>query len=445
MDATLIENARKLAPFHLMDTPSLLLWGALNVAFLVYYVKRLRDVGPLSLDTYFVVRFLYIPIVFMFPFAFSEMNVVISGQFAAPARSFLEPTFMVGVIGIAAFVAGGVIHKYIPFRVIGFDYCEASFRELWTTRRGVLAGAAISLGLMAVLLGLGLEFGKARQTALQAPILRPLFNVWHTIHPFVVLNALVYAFVNRSTVAYAFGLLLALAGIFGETRQASIEPLAIFLALVCFYFGKRVKLRQIVPVGVAVVLVAVYLVGIRFGQYGAPQFSRLMNSALYGSQFNDLRDTAAMMSGWDGRLLLGRTHAAALMAFVPSYLSTFREENKFPKFTLKTCGFIHEKDHPGLRPIIFGESYFNYSIPGVILVGLLSGVLVFKLADLVQLRTSQSTDRRDMTTGLTAVTYLGFLLCALHTSAFFGVYVVVFLLVAGRLLSRYRPMTSLAP
>jgi len=162
-----------------------------------------------------------------------------------------------------------------------------------------------------------------------------------------------------------------------------------------------------------------------------------MNQTLYGSQFNDLRDTAAMMSGWDGKLLLGRTYAAALMAFVPSSLSTFREENKFPKFTLKSSGLIHMKTHPGLRPIVFGESYFNYGIPGVILIALFSGVLVFKLADLVRLRTSQSRDRRNINTCLTAVTYLGLLICALHTSAFFGVYIVVFLLVAGRFISRH--------
>ncbi len=433
MDAEFIESARKLVPFHLISTSTLALWGLTNVAFLVYYLKRLRDVGPLSLDTYFVIRFLYIPIVFMFPFAYSKKNVLHSGPFTAAAWGFLEPTFMVGVIGIVAFFTGGMIRKYLSIPVIGFDYCEASFREFWTDRRGVLAGAVISLGLIAALSLLGFEFGKARQYALAAPALRPLFNVWHTIHPFAVLNTLVYAFVNRSVPAYVFGLLLAAAGLFGETRQVSIEPLAIFLALVCFYYGKRVKLRNIVPVGVAVVLVAVYLGGMRFGQHDVPHMSRIINKVFYGNQFSDLRDTAAMMSGWDGKHLLGRTYLAALASFVPSRLSTFREENKFPKFTLRSTGLIHVRGQPGLRPIVFGESYFNFGYAGVILIGLMSGVLVFKLADLVLLRVSQYSDRRDITTCLTAVTYLGFLLCALHTSAFFGVYIVVFLLVVGRL------------
>ena len=239
MVETLIRTVKFYAPINLIGTPWLVLWAVANIAFLVYYVKRLRDVGPLSLDTYFVIRFLYIPIVFMFPFAYSVLNLPFAGLFTAPAWSFLGATLLVGVIGIMAFAVGAATQSHTAVYIPGFDYCEASFLEFWTTRKGVFLGAAMSIALICIMLILGFKFGKARSIALETPNLRPIFNAWHTVHPFIILNTLVYAFLNRSIPAYAFGLFLAGLGLFGETRQASIEPVAIFGALVCFHFGKE--------------------------------------------------------------------------------------------------------------------------------------------------------------------------------------------------------------
>lgn len=442
MNADLLEDLAERIPFHLINPSVLVLWCLLTIGFVMYYVKRNQEVGPLSLDTYFVIRFLFIPIVFMFPFAHSAYNVDYSRLFIAPAWSFLQPAFFVGAIGIAAFFVGAWVRKYIHVPIVGFDYFEESFRGFWTTRRGVIVGVVMSLGLISVLLVLGLEFGRARQASIQAPLIRPLFNLWHTIHPFIVLNVLVYAFIRCSTVGYGFGILLALIGLFGATRHASIEPLAIFILLVFFYLGKQVKLRRIVPIGVAIIVVAVYVGGIRHGQYGIPDVSRVAGKIFYGDNFNELRDTAWIMSGWDGKFLLGKSQAAALMSFVPSRFSAFREENKFSKFTLKSSGLINLKNHPGLRPIIFGATFFNFGMAGAIIAGLLSGLIVFTLADLIQQRAAETGVREKITVCLTGTTYLGFLLCALSTCGFFGVYVLVFLLVAGRFVARTWPQAT---
>jgi hypothetical protein len=381
----------------------------------------------------------------MFPFAFSEMNVAVSNPFAAAAWSFLEPTFMVGAIGIAAFAMGGLAHKIVPVPVYGFEQIESSLRNFWTTKRGVALGAILSVFLISIMLLIGFEFGKARTMALQSGHLRPLFNTWHILHPFVILNTLIYAFVTRSTGAYVLGLSLAALGIFGETRYASIEPLAAFLAVVCIYMGKRIRLRFVLPAGIVLIAVAIQLGGVRHGEYGLNRFTETASRLLYGNQFSDLRDTAMMLSGWEGQLLLGKSHAAALISFVPSYLSPFRERNKFATFTLNTSGLGNVKAHPGLRPIVFAEFYVNYGLPGVVFLGFAAGVLVFKLHALIGRGVGGNTDRQSITVCLAAMTYLSLLHCVLITSYFYAFYILLGFLFFGWLLGRARLPVSRGP
>ena len=441
MSVSLLDTVAKLFPLHRIQTDALLLWALATLVFVAYYVKRWREVGPLSVDTYFVIRFLYVPMVFMFPFAFSPLNTtVLPPEFYQRSVPFLEPFFRIAVVGLLAFAVGGWAALYLRVPLIGLRTMEESFRSFWVTKRGVITGIVLSLLFICIMLSLGFEFGKARQISLLSGQLRPLFNFWHALHPFVILITLVYAFMRKAWWAYALGIGLAAVGAFGETRYASVEPIALFLIMLCFFYGKRIKLRWVVPVLVVLMFGAMYVAGIRTGSYGLEGMARYPTRILYGNHLCDLRDTALVMSGWDKKLLMGKTHAAAALIFIPSHYWKFRDENKIGRFTLRMAGMTNLKTtHPGLRPVIFGEFYFNYGLIGVVLSAFLSGLLIFRLAHVVQEHVTGSSSREKMTLCLAAMTYTSLIYLVLHTSSFYVFYITIFLILVGWVVGRKWP------
>ena len=82
-----------------------------------------------------------------------------------------------------------------------------------------------------------------------------------------------------------------------------------------------------------------------------------------------------MYAAWDHTLWLGKTYLAALTAFVPRFVSSFRDTWGTGAATATTVGF-DPAVHPGLRPGAFGEGYFNFGLAGVLIVGLTMGVII---------------------------------------------------------------------
>ena len=92
----------------------------------------------------------------------------------------------------------------------------------------------------------------------------------------------------------------------------------------------------------------------------------------YGNSFSDLRDFSWVLSAWDGVYLNGKTYLSAFISFVPSALSSFRAQWGIGKVTAVLAGF-DPLEHPGLRPGMFGESYLNFGITGVMFIGTILG------------------------------------------------------------------------
>jgi hypothetical protein len=64
-----------------------------------------------------------------------------------------------------------------------------------------------------------------------------------------------------------------------------------------------------------------------------------------------------------------------ILSFVPRFASHFRDTWALGAKTAATAGFDPEV-HPGLRPGVFGESFFNFGLAGVIVIGLMLGVVL---------------------------------------------------------------------
>jgi len=123
------------------------------------------------------------------------------------------------------------------------------------------------------------------------------------------------------------------------------------------------------------ILVVLYLGSVRSGQYSLGTFFSLLAAVLlYGDTFSDLREFAWVDAVWDHQFWMGKTYLAALMSFVPRFASQFRDTWGMGAATATTLGFDPHQ-HPGVRPGTFGESYFNFGLPGVMIVGLILGIM----------------------------------------------------------------------
>jgi oligosaccharide repeat unit polymerase len=94
-----------------------------------------------------------------------------------------------------------------------------------------------------------------------------------------------------------------------------------------------------------------------------------------GNNYCDLRDFSWVLSKFDGGFFGGKTLLAGVFGFIPSSLFPFREEFTFARVTNTIVGISSEGSF-GIRASFFGEWYFNFNWPGVLLFGLIVGSLI---------------------------------------------------------------------
>lgn len=319
-------------------------------------------------------------------FITNPLNAVIVGSDFTRVTSAVPQVFFIVIIGYAFVVIGGNLWSF----GLGVGARKAAVRALDVVPRCSLMLmsswdllvllAMVCLCLQGALLllyfshnGFGFDL---RAYTFDHPGVRPLAQITALSSVIVASHCLARYADTRElslllcTMLLSFGLLF-----FGQRGNI----FAIFMNIgLCYVLRlrKRVSLAKVF-LGVSLLVVLVlYLGNAREGKYSLGEFlGSLFFLLLYGNTFTDLRDFSWVYSGWNHVLWLGRTYLAGLVTFLPRGASDFRATWSFGIATGWTVG-LDTESHPGLKPGLFGEAYFNFGWVGVLALGLLYGAVL---------------------------------------------------------------------
>lgn len=359
---------------------------AIALFFLGYYFGCYRKGYKIDIWYSFLFMSCVLSCQIMLPFAGSDLNAISIGALVTAAQEHIADAFIISFVGYLAILAGAKLWKLrlgIGIRRTTsavLDILPHQSRLLMSSRR--LLNLQASLCLLcegAIILayfrasGFGFDL---RKYAFEEPAIRPIalaisnYTIVIASHSFARYLDTKEKSLLVGTISLAIGLLF-----FGA--RSSI--LAVFFTVTLVYFirlRRRLKLRKVILFFVVLLFTLLYVGALRAGITSMGLFvSGVIIEIFYGNTFSDLRDFSLILSSWDGHFWLGKTYIAAAFAFVPRFLSDYRDKWSLGVVTASMVGF-DPKVHPGLRPGCFGESYLNFGYMGVLVMGLVAGIVL---------------------------------------------------------------------
>jgi oligosaccharide repeat unit polymerase len=332
-----------------------------------------------------------LPNMILLPFSKSELNVPVVGNDFAGVVTALPSVFLITLLGYFAILAGGFVwrlHVGLGTRKLAIkvlDIVPQCSMMLMSSRGLLVFQGLVCLVLQFMILAIYFShdgFGfDLRQYTFANPQLRPVAQIVSSYSIVIASHSLARYIDKKEKILLAFTLLLSFGLIFFGARS---NILSIYISVLVCYLIKlrtRVSLLKLASLICVILLFGLYLGNVRSGQYSLNDFFALLAVAvLYGNNFSDLRDFAWVDALWNHQLWMGKTYLAALTAFVPRFASEFRDTWGTGAATAITLG-LDPHVHPGVRPGSFGESYFNFGMVGVIVVGLAIGI-IFRRVDI---------------------------------------------------------------
>ncbi len=433
------------------------LWG-LSVLVLVWWVGRqLFRRRLVTLLSNAIIFGLFLPIILQYPFAFSPINgLTIGAENYLRYRSEVDSAFLITLAGWLALLLGYFICGRRTSHLPPMSLVWSGLR-VWTQSVFLQLSSVFILMLFALLFSLGmLGAAGARNIAQTLPGLRPIYNIAHVLLPLTIAIGLFVGTQRHRRFILALALLNVALAILTGARAVAFGGLLLVAIVFLIHASllQRLSIRRalmLLPMALGLLILALYLADVREGQYNLFRTVATLGIKLfYGNNFSDLRDFAWVKSSWNGEYFLGRTQLAGLLAFIPSALSPFRGEWNWGVITTTLVG-LDPTITPGLRAGAFGEMYFNFGLPGVLLAGFLNGYLLRLVhnACLLAARTLPPYDARlRILAGLVTLNLIGGLL---NTAGFFSVYVTAAVLGGLQVLdylvrgTRTGVVTALAP
>src|SRR6185437_3440152 len=352
---------------------------------LSYYFNCYRK--GYRLDFWYAQLFLVcvFPNMIMLPFASSRLNVVVLGTDLDAVIAALPVVFLITLVGYFAVLLGGVLWRFhlgmgarnAACKVL--DIVPRCSMMLMSSRSVLVFQSALCLLLQFLILAFyfsrsGFAFD-LRSYTFANPELRPVALLISNYSVIIASHCLARYVDRKERILLACTLLLTFGLAFFGARG---NLLSIYLSVLLCYVVKlrrRISLFKIIIVASFILAFAFYLGNARSGEYSLRGlFGSLVFLVFYGNNFSDLRDFAWVYSGWNHVFWAGKTYLAALLAFVPRFASQFRDTWGLGVATASTVG-LDPQVHPGLRPGMFGEGFFNFGLFGVIAVGLVLGII----------------------------------------------------------------------
>jgi len=211
----------------------------------------------------------------------------------------------------------------------------------------------------------------ARDSISESSTERPFYNIAVSVYPvFISVLGVLYLVYKKKKYLFGFLIIFGFSFIFGS-RGAAFGSLSVLIFLHIASKGRQIGWSKIVVLALTLITA---VLGFGILRSGETQISGsdIFSSLLYGNTFSDLRDFAWVLSEWDHELILGKTHLAGIISFIPSGISEFRSEWALGKVTTRIAG-LTGSFHGGLRLTIFGEPYINFGLIGVMVFSFFYG------------------------------------------------------------------------
>ena len=418
---------------------------ALIIFFLYDWIKLYKEYG-LTLDYWTMTMSLsYVfPFLIMYPFAGSIYNVFAVGNNISLIQNNIEFCYYVSLLGYMSMYLGRYIYDLKKgssiINMLFIKPFKNSIGKLFLNTvkskyTSIIVCCFYFFGLLLILIfARTLGDGDVRGIFQANPALRALYNFILILSSIVslVLIARIFQYntvLDKVLIVMFFGFTLFI----GARAFLGIPIINLFGFYVFLYLKGKINLLKVVVVGGSVMFLGIGLSLVRSGDFSASGLiSGFGMQVFYGNSFSDLRDFAWVNGYWDKDLLFGKTYLAGFMSFVPSYFSEFRTQWAAGRFTAITVGF-DPLEHPGLRPGLFGESFFNFGLIGVSFLGTLLGY-AYRYIDFQIKRASIS--KTSNVIAISSLVSTMFISNLTITSGFFSVYVFIVVLISSAILSR---------
>jgi oligosaccharide repeat unit polymerase len=422
-------------PFERIGTLNWLILATGAIAFLVFWCFDYRRWGALSLASFIFGFNYFLKIVVLYPFAWSDNNIVAVGQFFNGILDHLNLALYLTAGGVVAMLCGLGLGAAMLSRPPAL--CSLVYRSIvqgWCGSGAAAVSIGIVLGLTGLLFALGFQPFVARSLVFERPELRPFYNLWSQMVPLCAAGLVVYGAGWSRPGFVVLGIGVALLGIIGGNRTVAI--LTLIQVAVILAMPRRFRNLLVVGGGALALASAAVLTTLLRGDTGTSGGG--IGTFFFGNELTDMRDFAWILSGLDdGQWLMGKTYIAGYLSFIPAYLMPFREIYSFGRVSPLLAG-LDPSHHSGLRPPIFGEMYVNFGLPGLLIGGFIYGLALGRVIRWMSESLQRPAEDRPVPE---AVVWTGFLMLQIidafvFTPAFFGVYIILGWLVLGQLMGQ---------
>lgn len=331
-------------------------------------------------------RVFFIPVLVMYPFNASLLNAPTIGiELYNYGEPWIDFAFLITILGILFVYFGALLSNnnkiyntinslVSPILELNKNNISNNICYLFIT----FIGLVFLIIIIIVQIKEGFLFNpRAFFTANNS--IRPIYNLTNIFYPMLVIWTGLRYISSKKRFYMILTIIYCVLGLFLGSRGAILETILV-IVMINFYLNyKKIKLLKLSIIGIVVLFFAIFLNFIRNKEGIGNLKEKIKVEFLFGNSFSDTRDFAIVIGKWDKEFLLGKTYLAGLTSLIPRSVSEFRNTWGLGVFTARTCGF-DPLVHPGLRPGLFGEAYFNFGIIGVIFVGIIVG-LFLKFSD----------------------------------------------------------------